>query len=269
MAIKFKRKIIEATLKHEGGYTNNPKDPGNWTGGKVGKGRLLGTNMGIAAHAFPHLHIPSITKDTAVGIYEKKYWDKLRGDDLPIGVDAVVYDYGVNSGTGRAAKCIQRISGAKPDGAIGTLTLKAINKSYGADMIKAVARQRMSFLRGLSIFKTFGKGWTRRVAENEAFAMSMFLSQGRQTSASEAHKVETLKAEAKTAKTKSKRAGKTSATGGTGSIAVVATDYISNGNSWLLCVAAVLLVCAGLAFLRGQQEKARAEAYDKAASVAI
>lgn len=88
--------------KYEGGMSRDPNDPGNWTGGKVGVGSLLGTKYGIAANSYPNVDIPNLTEAQAAAIFKRDYWDKVAGDQQPVGVDLCVYDIAVNSGAGRA-----------------------------------------------------------------------------------------------------------------------------------------------------------------------
>ena len=97
-------------------------------------------------------------------LYKKKYWDKVRGDDLPAGVDFVTFDIAVNSGTGRAAKFLQRAVGVKDDGVIGPKTVQAVltcNVS-GEDLVNKLCDMRLDFWKSLPTFDTFGKGWTNR-----------------------------------------------------------------------------------------------------------
>jgi lysozyme family protein len=165
---------IDLVLQHEGGYTANPKDPGNWTGGKVGKGVLLGTKYGIAANTFPDLDIKNLTKAQARAIYKKNYWDKISGDDLPCGLDYCIADYAVNSGVARAAKEAQRAAGmAKTDGVIAAASIRQIEALPPAVMINRVCDQRLTFLRGLKTWATFGKGWTKRVNDVRRIALKM------------------------------------------------------------------------------------------------
>ncbi len=70
-------------IGEEGGFTTNPADPGNWTGGTCGKGACRGTKFGIAASAHPDLDIASISLDQAKQIYHAEYWSHVQGDDMP------------------------------------------------------------------------------------------------------------------------------------------------------------------------------------------
>ena len=92
-------------------------------------------------------------------------WDAVHGDDLPAGVDLVVFDCAVNSGVGRASKFLQQVVGVADDGKIGPGTIQAINSKDPKELVEAFCDKRQAFLEALPTFATFGKGWSRRVAE--------------------------------------------------------------------------------------------------------
>jgi len=176
MAWKNFTASLAEVLVHEGGFTMNRKDPGNWTGGKVGSGILKGTKKGIAAASFPHLDIRNLTDVQIAGIYEVNYWNKVCGDDLPSGLDLAVFDYGVNSGPSRSVKDLQRVVGVKADGKMGPVTRKAVMLADHAKIIKSHCARRLSFFKSLAIWNTFGKGWSRRIINVEARALSWVLT---------------------------------------------------------------------------------------------
>lgn len=150
---------LEHLLKHEGGWVNHPSDPGGET------------NMGVTKRVWeewvghPVNTMKTLTPEDVAPLYKQKYWDRVKGDDLPVGVAYCVFDCSVNSGTGRAAKFLQEAVGAVPDGAIGPKTLDAILDANPVDVINKMCDIRQSFLEGLKTFEVFGKGWTRRVSE--------------------------------------------------------------------------------------------------------
>lgn len=154
------------TVGHEGGYTNNPKDAGNWTGGKVGSGANLGTKYGIAANTYPREDIKNLTLDRAKFLYKRDFWDKAKCDQLPSGLRFHVFDCAVNSGVSRGIKTLQQAVGVKDDGIIGAQTLAAVNSRNAQDIIISFYSFRISFYTSLSSFVTFGKGWMNRVASN-------------------------------------------------------------------------------------------------------
>ena len=114
-----------------------------------------------------------LTVEDVAPIYKKNYWDRCKCDDLESGVDWVVFDGAVNSGTGRSAKAIQKICGAAQDGAIGPKTLALISKQNTEYVIEEFGKIRQDFYESLKTFDTFGKGWTRRNKETTAKALEM------------------------------------------------------------------------------------------------
>lgn len=156
-------------LKHEGGFVNHPKDPGGMT------------NLGVTKAAWEvwlartatESDMRALTPEKVKPFYKAMYWNKIKGDDLPSGVDYAAYDLAVNSGVGRAAKYLQQIAGVTVDGAIGPRSLEAIKKCDAKDVVDEICNMRMSFLKGLNTFDTFGKGWTIRVNDVKAKATEM------------------------------------------------------------------------------------------------
>ena len=106
-------------------------------------------------------------------LYKKNYWDKIKGDELPAGVDYACFDLAVNSGVGRAAKILQKAVGVTADGAIGPTTMAAVESQDARNLATEICDLRLAFLQGLPTFETFGKGWTRRVQEVEKVAFDM------------------------------------------------------------------------------------------------
>ena len=156
---------VELILKHEGGYVNHPDDPGGET------------NYGISKRAYPDVDIANLTKEDAARIYKVDYWDRIRGDDLPAGVGLVVVDYAVNSGVSRASKALQKVCNAGKDGIIGPHSLHAVHvttNDNGAEfVIQGVTDLRREFIRALSTYETFGRGWERRITETYDKAMEL------------------------------------------------------------------------------------------------
>ena len=156
-------------LKHEGGFVNHPKDPGGMT--NLGVTR---TNWELFLdHDVTEADMRALTPEMVKPFYKKNYWDRIRGDDLPSGVDYAAYDLAVNSGTGRAAKYLQQIAGVTADGVIGPRTIEAIKNFAAEDTVGEICNMRMDFLKNLNTFETFGKGWTIRVNDVKAKAISM------------------------------------------------------------------------------------------------
>ena len=160
---------LKAILHHEGGYINHPKDPGGMTNLGVTK-RVWEEWVG---HEVDEKTMRNLTPEIVGPMYKTKYWDKIKGDDLPTGVDYVVFDAAVNSGPGRAAKWLQACVGVEPDGGIGPKTLAAVNAFDANQLIEDYAKRRLSFLMDLQTWDTFGKGWGRRVAEVQKTGLDM------------------------------------------------------------------------------------------------
>ena len=159
---------LAAVLHHEGGFVNHPKDPGGMTNLGVTK-RVWEEWVG---HDVDEQAMRALTPEIVGPMYKVKYWDKIKGDDLPDGVDYIVFDAAVNSGPGRAAKWLQAAVGASVDGAIGAGTLKAVADFPASDLIHAYQSKRLEFLQNLPTWETFGKGWGRRVAEVSSTAQT-------------------------------------------------------------------------------------------------
>ena len=156
-------------LKHEGGFVNHPKDPGGMT--NLGVTR---TNWELYLDRdVTEADMRALTPEMVKPFYKKNYWDRIRGDELPSGVDYAAYDLAVNSGTGRAAKYLQQIAGVTADGVIGPRSMEAIKKCDAEDVVDEICNMRMTFLKNLNTFDTFGKGWTIRVNDVKAKATEM------------------------------------------------------------------------------------------------
>lgn len=156
-----------AVLGHEGGYTDDRRDRGNWTGGEIGQGELRGTKFGISAAAYPALDIVNLTADQAREIYRTDYWAKIQGDALPPAVAFVTFDAAVNAGPGAAARFLQAAIGAKPDGVIGPVTLQAVRRYCEANTVRALVidllARRAEHNRTLATVHIYGLGWSRRL----------------------------------------------------------------------------------------------------------
>lgn len=163
---------VSLILKHEGGFSNHPKDPGG------------ATNMGITQKTldsfnrrFPGCGFPSSVRDLKVEqvktIYRIDYWDVCRCDELPPGLALSVFDMCVNAGPGRATRILQQVLGVHADGKIGPITLAAAANTRAPE-IYAYANKRMEFYKSLSTFETFGRGWTRRTEETLTEALKLY-----------------------------------------------------------------------------------------------
>lgn len=165
--------VFDQVLGHEGGFTDDRRDRGNWTSGKIGVGQLKGTKYGISAMSYPSLDIRNLTTAQARDIYKRDYWDRLKGDRLPEGVDLAAFDYAVNSGVGRAARSLQQLVGVKVDGLIGPTTLDAIEDHDPADLVQQLCAERLDYLQTLATWPTYGKGWGSRVSRIKTVGLQM------------------------------------------------------------------------------------------------
>lgn len=155
-------KSLGYVLQSEGGYVNNPKDPGG------------ATNEGVTQHIYDAYRISKKVTKRPVSqiapvevnlIYRLQYWNKIHGDDLPTGLDYAVFDEGVNSGPVTAVKALQTILKVKSDGVYGLVTANAVAANNDIiSLINDYNAQRLSFLHRLKTWTYFKKGWSNRVA---------------------------------------------------------------------------------------------------------
>jgi len=154
-------RALPLILKHEGGFVNHPKDPG----GATNKGVTIGTlkRLGIDVDGDGDsdiVDLRNLRQSDVERVYKLFYWDAVKADQLPSGVDYAVADFAVNSGPSRAAQHLQRIVGVTADGDIGPKTLAAVAKRDPGDLVNALCDSRLRFMRGLKTWPTFGKGWS-------------------------------------------------------------------------------------------------------------
>jgi len=160
---------LKEVLKHEGGYVDHPADPG----GATNRGVTKKAWEEYVGHEVSKDDIKALTVEDVTPFYRKRYWDACKCDNLHGGVDYVVFDVAVNSGTGRAAKFLQEAVGVTADGSIGPRTLAAAN-DFGPNLIiNKMCDRRESFYKSLPTFATFGKGWLRRCEEVRTKALEM------------------------------------------------------------------------------------------------
>jgi len=160
---------LQQVLVHEGGWADHPKDPG----GATMKGVTLMTFRRHFGADKSKDELRNITDEQLHQIYRAGYWDKCHCDELPGGVDYAVFDAAVNSGPGRGAKWLQGTVGAKQDGGIGPKTLAKVKEHHSVHIIDNICDRRLTFLRSLANWATFGKGWSRRVEGVRSSAIPM------------------------------------------------------------------------------------------------
>src|SRR5712671_4904089 len=161
------------TLREEGGYVDDPADPGG------------ATNMGITLATYrqwsdnPQLgsaQVQDMTERAARAIYRSLYWNPLRADALPIGVDLSVFDMGVNAGIWGSARLLQRalgFTGEEVDGCVGPETLGAVAKCDPRTLVDDLAGRQVAYYKSLSDFPTFGTAWLSRTQRRQDAALAM------------------------------------------------------------------------------------------------
>jgi len=160
---------LQHVLKHEGGYAHHPRDPG---------GR---TNLGVTQRVWEEWtgkpsseeEMRSLTVEQVTPLYKQRFWDKIKGDELPVGVDYVVFDFAVNAGVARSASTLQAVVGTWPDGIIGPQTLFTTQQLDPADVVKMFSDERLKFYKSLSTYDVFGVGWTRRIEDARKTGVEM------------------------------------------------------------------------------------------------
>jgi len=161
------KECLDLVLKSEGGWVNNPNDPGGET------------NLGVTKRVWeeyvghPVESLKKLTKEDVAPLYELKYWRPCYGEVLPRGLDFVIFSMAVNAGPGRAIKLFQSVIGCVPDGVIGPRTRGLISDSNSATLISKFSEARREYYRTLKTFPIFGKGWLSRVDNEEKEALNM------------------------------------------------------------------------------------------------
>jgi lysozyme family protein len=166
-------RCVDIILQQEGGFSNRGDDPGGATNLGITIATLTAWRKDRGEPAATVEDVRNLTRDTAAEIYRTNYWNVLRCDDLPPGVDLLTFDMGVNSGPGRAAKILQKAVGAEADGSVGSATVAAAKAKAPLEIINQMTQGRLDFYRGLPTFGTFGAGWTNRTQQIQIAATAM------------------------------------------------------------------------------------------------
>lgn len=153
MADRFPE-FINRILSHEGGYVNDPRDPGGET------------QWGISKRSYPSVNIKTLSRDGAIAIYKRDFWDASKAASLPPAVGFQLLDGAVNSGIGQATRWLQRAAKVADDGRLGPVSLAAIRATDPNDLLLRFLAERLEFMAGLKAWATFSKGWARRIAQN-------------------------------------------------------------------------------------------------------
>lgn len=162
-------KALKAVLLHEGGFVNHPKDPGGMTNLGVTK-KVWEAWIGKAVG---EKEMRALTPATVAPLYKKQYWDAVKGDELPSGLDYLMFDFAVNAGPRRAIQTMQKAIGTRPDGVIGPRTMAALKAADPTELITKFSMEKELFYKALPTFATFGRGWLRRVDESKSHAVTL------------------------------------------------------------------------------------------------
>jgi lysozyme family protein len=173
---------FEVAFGHEGGYTDDPNDDGNWTGGKKGVGELKGTKFGISAKTYPDLDIKNLTVPEAKSVYLFDWWEPNRYGEIAAQVIATkVFDLAINMGgpdhlrkppDASRANIILQVAAWKlgqkivVDGEIGSKTIAAVNVVYPADLLTNIREGAVQYYTDLAARrpekKCYLNNWLRR-----------------------------------------------------------------------------------------------------------
>jgi lysozyme family protein len=164
-------------LQSEGGFTDDARDPCN----HLPDGRAGCTNYGVTqtaweeyvGHKVSTQDMRDLTREQISPFYKRKYWDAVRGDELPVGLDYLSFDYAVNAGPGRSIKTLQAAVGVPQDGGFGPMTMAAVLAVDPHELIEKFSQAKEAFYRSLNTFETYGKGWLNRVAAVKVKAETM------------------------------------------------------------------------------------------------
>lgn len=162
-------RALALVLKSEGGWSDNPADPG----GATMKGVTLANFRRFVKPDATKAELREITDEQLATVYRRFYWDAIAGAELPDGVDYAVFDFAVNSGPGRATKYLQAAVGTAQDARIGPATLRAVRARPAGTIIDDLCDARLAFLKRLPTWPIFGKGWSDRVGSVRSRALSM------------------------------------------------------------------------------------------------
>jgi lysozyme family protein len=145
---------FDRLMGHEGGYVNDPNDPGGET------------RWGISKRSYPHIDIAQLSREDARAIYRRDFWQRIRGDKLPDGVGFQLFDFAVNSGIDTSIRYLQRALGVADDGVWGPASQAAADAASESDLIMLLNAERLDYMTRLKNWPDHGKGWARRIVGN-------------------------------------------------------------------------------------------------------
>jgi lysozyme family protein len=156
-------RAFEIVVGVEGGFSKDPSDPGNWTGGKRGVGTLNGTKYGISAATYPHEDIETLTPSRAKALYMRDFWMAANCDEFPWPLNLVLFDGAVQHDPQDAKELLQKAVGVKADGKIGPATKAAVSRLSSMEAAVRLLRVRLEYYQSLSLFYRYGDGWKNRL----------------------------------------------------------------------------------------------------------
>ena len=145
---------FDRLIGHEGGYVNDPKDPGGET------------KWGISKRAYPHLDIANLSRDDARAIYRVDFWNRIDANTLPGSVAFQLFDFAVNSGIETAVRYFQRAIHVADDGYWGPISQRAADSTTENDMIMNLNAERLDYMTRLKNWPDASRGWARRISQN-------------------------------------------------------------------------------------------------------
>jgi lysozyme family protein len=249
---------IRRLLASEGGYVNHPSDPG----GPTNFGITLGDYRKYVKADAAAADVRAMRVEEAKAIYREKYWNAIRCDELPSGVDYCLFDYAVNSGTGRAPKVLQRVLGVAVTGLVDDATLIAVRRQDSGALIQAICDERMRFLQSLKTWPVFGGGWSKRVADVRSAALVM--AAGKSSSSTPIREAPATSASGKGIVPVNDAARKGTAGGAIATGGVTAQQSAASGADWItiaiIIVAAIAIAASVWAFWHWRQKRQQAAA---------
>ena len=170
-------KSFQLVIKSEGGFTNDQRDKGN----HLPDGREGCTMLGCTQANWENFIGKKVTQDDMKQLipddvkpfYKNSYWDAVKGDELPIGVDYLAFDFAINAGSYQSRKLIQTALEVSNDGIFGPATLNAIQNADAEDLIKKFTEAKIKFYQNLSNFSVYGVGWLKRCSDVQLVALKM------------------------------------------------------------------------------------------------
>ena len=178
------------TRVEEGGYVDDPRDTGNWTGGAVGAGALIGSNMGVGAPAlaawFKTTAISvAVMRGLSLSIYgaiaKAHYWNPMACADMPPGIDLMLFDFGWNRGPGTSIHLLQGALGLHQDGVCGPVTVRAAHSRSAMALMQTLSDEQIGSYRALNNFAIYGSGWLARSRRRHAASIARALAAGPMT----------------------------------------------------------------------------------------